>query len=121
MSENLSLECDCTPVWEAKYEPGGGTAPSEAVVDALAAAKDVDPLELKPLDRRIDVEALDRLFGRRNGDTESGTTVLSYTIDGWNLFVRDDGRVVVCDPDGPADPSPIFDRADGERVAHSPD
>jgi len=66
-------------------------SPSEAVVEALADAKGVDPLELDPLYDAIDPDALDALFdgaadGRRQGRVEFRTA-------GYRVEVTATGRV----------------------------
>lgn len=69
-------------------------SPSEAVVEALADAKGVDPLELDPLYEVIDPDALDALFdgaaadGRRQGRIEFRTA-------GYRVEVTSTGRVHV--------------------------
>ena len=105
--EQLSLRCDCTPVAETRYGRGEAS-PTDAVVTAIAAASDVDPTAFTPLHEFVDTDALERMFDRARDDGPAGR-ILGFTVDGWNVFVCDDGRVRVCDPSGPSDPSPIFD------------
>lgn len=108
-TDQLSLQCDCTPVADCRYDSAADATPTEAVVRAIAAASDLDPTTFTPLHEYIDTEALDRLFDEERGDDGRSRRVLGFTVNGWNLFVRDDGRIRVCDPSGPAGTSPIFD------------
>lgn len=66
-------------------------------------------MDLPSLHDSIDPDAIDQLFERQSGDADSTGGILCFTVNGWNVFVRDDGRIRVCDPTGPADPSPVFD------------
>lgn len=105
----LSLQCDCTPVGDVRYDRDGDRSPTEAVVMAIAALTNTEPTDVAPLYESIDVDALDRLFENRSAGRDPSETVLGFTVNGWNVFVRDDGRIRVCDPAGPDDPSPVFD------------
>lgn len=107
-SDRSPLVCDCTPVVDVAFGSDGGRPPSEAVVDAIAAAADADPRDLPPLYGSVDPEALDHLC-RRQGTPGPSGTVVGFAVGDWNVFVRDDGRIRVCDPTGPPAPSPVFD------------
>ncbi len=78
-----------------------------AVIDAVAEAADTDPTELPPLYESVDPDALDALFGRDGGRGDAALS-LSFTVDSWNVFVRADGKVRVCDDTQPTDPEPAF-------------
>lgn len=93
--ERSSIDCGGTPVSETQY--GGTTRPSDAVVDALAEAEGISPLDLDPLYDAIDPDAVDRIFGYRN-EAIHRTTVLEFTVGDWRVFVGD-GRALVCEPD----------------------
>lgn len=105
----MALECNCTPVRDVEYDVSSDTSPSDAIVRAIAAVSDTEPTDLTPLYDTIDTEALNRLFDGRTRESDAGGKILSFAVSGWNVFVRDDGRIRVCDPSGPDDPSPIFD------------
>jgi len=91
----------------------GDTSPTVAVAEALAAAAGVDPTDLEPLNDAIDCAALDRLFDRDELPT-AAPKVLSFSLEGWNVFVRGDGSVRVCDPHLEAEPAPVFERSVGD-------
>lgn len=103
--------CRCTPVVDRRFD--GDTPPTVAVVEALAAAAGVDPTDLEPLNDAVDCAALDRLFEGGEPST-AAPRVLSFSVDGWNVFVRDDGSVRVCDPDPVVEPAPVFERSVGD-------
>ena len=104
---SLTVYRGCTPVVDATYGRDTEQTPTEAVVDALAEAADVDPLDLSPLYDEIDTEAIDRLF-QEHGGASSSEAILSFQVDKWNVFIRGDGRIRVCDGARPTDPEPVF-------------
>lgn len=67
---------------------------SETVIDAVAEAKDVDPLDLEPLYSTIDPDALDGLFRPTAGSTDS-TMELRFSMAGCQVVIHGDGEVVV--------------------------
>lgn len=97
----------CEPVYEVEYEPEEHRTIVEAVVDALSQAEGVDPTELPPLYDVVDTDALNRLFDPRDRDSVAAT--FSFTVRDWNVFVRGDGRVLVCDATRTVDPTPVFE------------
>lgn len=88
---------------------------STTLARAIAAAKDVDPLDLDPLYESIDPDALDRLF-----DPERGTFGVSpdlrvgFSVSEFDVTVDGSGHVVVEGATKLADrqprTSPDFDR-----------
>ena len=104
----ITLYRGCTPVVDAHYQNDGSETPTEAIIHALAKAADIDPLELPPLYEFIDADALNNLFQQHQGAVDS-EAVLSFKIDNWNLFVRADGRIRICDGTQPTDPQPVFE------------
>lgn len=112
-SDRLSVLCECTPVYDTQYDMESAVTPTEAVVEALTAVENVGPQELDPLYETIDGEALDRLFAHAD-ETGESPAILSFTVDGWNVFVSGDGQIRVCDPDVTVDPAPAFDRVAGD-------
>ncbi|MFB6080948.1 MAG: HalOD1 output domain-containing protein [Haloferacaceae archaeon] len=103
-----SVRCECTPVYDTRYGGERGRPPSVAVVEAIAAVEGVAPTELDPLADAIDPAGLDGLF--EDGAGAPPTKILHFTVRGWNVFVRDDGTIRVCDPDRPTDPTPAFEK-----------
>ncbi|WP_343162636.1 HalOD1 output domain-containing protein [Natronolimnobius sp. AArcel1] len=96
----------CTPVVDAQYEADGEQTPVAEIIDAVATAADVEPVELPPLYEFIDADSLNNLFQHKGAaDSE---TILGFRIDHWNVFVRGDGRIRVCDGTQPTDPQPVF-------------
>ena len=98
----------CTPVVDAQYQRDGAKTPVEAIIDAVAEATTVEPLELPPLYESIDPDALNTLFQQHEGAVDS-EAVLSFRIHHWNVFVRADGRIRVCDGTQPTEPQPVFE------------
>lgn len=82
-------------------------ASASVVVDALAAAVNRDPREVPPLYEYIDPDLLDNLFDQHDGATG---TVLGFQVENCNVFVRTDGRILVCDATDPLpEPEPVFE------------
>jgi hypothetical protein len=91
-----------------EYGEGADWSPSEAVVDAVASAADVEPVDLPPLYEYVDGGALDQLFDRHD-PTADTDAVLSFNIETWNVFVRTDGVIRVCDATRATEPKPVFE------------
>ena len=104
----ITLYRGCTPVVDARYQQDGSESPTEVIIEAVAEAADVEPLELPPLYEFIDPDALDTLFQQHEGAVDS-EAVLSFRIDDWNVFVRADGRIRVCDGTRLTEPQPVFE------------
>ncbi|MBX0285013.1 hypothetical protein EGH22_01615 [Halomicroarcula sp. F28] len=104
-TDNDPAQCRCTPVYETEWT-GSRQPPSMAIVEAVAAAEGVDPMELTPLSEEIDFEAFDRLLSNSAPDT---CGVLSLRLSGWNVFVSGDGRIKVCEPSETAPLTAVFE------------
>lgn len=76
------------------------------IIEALAEAANVSPADLPPLYDHVDIEAIDFLFQKHSSSSEQ--TVLSFQVDHWNVFVRGDGLIRVCDARSKTDPEPVF-------------
>jgi hypothetical protein len=72
--------------------------PTEAVVDAVADARDCDPLDLPPLNDAVDPDALDALFADTAGGTPRYGGYLTFHYCDCTVTVSGVGTVVV-DPD----------------------
>jgi hypothetical protein len=67
---------------------------SAAVVEAVAEAEGVSPMELQPpLHYSVDVDALDELF-RPEKNATGGNLIISFVYAGYEVTVRD-GEIVV--------------------------
>lgn len=108
-ADQLSLHCGCTPIGDIQYNGEDDLPPAQAVVKAIAGVTNTDPSDLPPIYDHVDPDALDAMFTEDNRPTNSTRRILSFTIGDWNVFVRDDGRIRVCDPTGPDEMSSIFD------------
>ena len=97
----------CTPVVDAECDIESGDSLTEAITWALADAIGADPTAVPPLFDYVDPDALNALFSRPASAT-AGETLLSFQVDSWNVFVRSDGRIRVCDATGSTDPEPVF-------------
>ena len=77
-----------------EQERGVAEPISSAIVDAVAAAAGVDPLELPPLNRSIDPDALDALFAPGVGDSYQTGTVECRHGD-YEIRVVCDGDITI--------------------------
>lgn len=107
VNRQLHVYRSCTPVVSIRYETEGYQTPSMAIVEAVAEAEGIDPAELPPMYEIVDSDAVDRLFTSYD-EAEESEAVLSFTHDHWNIFVRGDGEIRVCDATQSTDPEPIF-------------
>lgn len=96
----------CTPIVDTTFDGADDTLPTEVIIDAIATAAGVDPLELPPLYDFVDPDAVNKLFQKHD---VTRNALLSFTMDSWNVFVRADGKIRVCDATRPTDPEPIFE------------
>lgn len=104
-----TVYCSCAPVADAEYSDGNDRSPVTVIVETLASAADVDQTDLPPLYEFVDPDAINALFERRR-EAEDADALLSFQVDTWNVFVRADGRIRVCDVTRPVDPEPVFER-----------
>ncbi|WP_411963939.1 HalOD1 output domain-containing protein [Haloferax sp. YSMS24] len=73
---------------------------SKAVVEAVAAAKDVDPLSIQPLYEVVDPDALDLLFASPSSETIRSGGHVEFTIEDCTVRItvtQDDVDVEVTD------------------------
>lgn len=95
----------------ARRKADGSTAPlpgysgrtdrqsiAERVVEALAAAEGVSPIDLdEPLYESVDAEALDALFAPQlDGSPRSGEGHVEFSSNGYRVVVGKDGDVLLC-------------------------
>ena len=113
MSDQLAVSFECTPVGSAIYEADSTRQPAEVIAEAVADAEGVDPTELSPLYESIEPDALNRLFGQ-NGHQSNPDKAFCFTYEGWNVFVRGDGRIIVGDPDNLSKPTSLWKAAAGD-------
>lgn len=106
----LTVYCSCTPIVDAWFERDGGQTLTEALTGAVARAEGVSVTDLQPLYEVIDLDALMQLFDG-HGRTVDPESIVGFRIDTWNVFVRGDGRIRVCDGTVPTDPAPVFEDA----------
>lgn len=73
------------------YAPEDYERTSEAVVSAVGAATDSDPLSLPPLYEAVDPDALDAMFDRSGAGTG---VIVSFPFAGYDVVV-DDGTILL--------------------------
>ena len=70
-------------------------SPAEQVVEKLAAARGVEPVEMdRPLNDSIDPDALDAIFApRHDGAPRTGDGYVEFSAYGYRVRVRKNGTV----------------------------
>jgi hypothetical protein len=68
---------------------------SEAVVDRVAAARNVEPWDLSPLGERINADALDNLFRTSTAVGASSNLSTSFAYVGETVIVDEEGVSLV--------------------------
>lgn len=90
--------------YETRHDGDDGPL-SVAVVEAVATATETDPLEIAPLHRTVDPDALDHLFEPADEDGKASGW-LRFSFAGCRVAVRSDGHIGVEPldrrPDAPA-------------------
>lgn len=72
---------------------------SEAVVTAVAEAKDISPLEVEPpLATVVDPDSLNALVERMSGAVTAPRCLVEFTYSGHQVTVTGDGNVSLDDP-----------------------
>jgi len=102
-----TVRCTCKPVVGTRFGGETGRDPSLAVVEALAAAEEVPPTELEPLGEKIPLDAIDRLLGDAAGTDQH--VYLRFRAAGWDVFLRGDGAIRICDPECQTEPVSVFE------------
>ncbi|WP_435096627.1 HalOD1 output domain-containing protein [Halorubrum sp. N11] len=92
----------------AEYSAESDRSPVEATIEARSEAAEVDTLELPPIDDFVDPDAINQLFGKHSGASKAENLVSSQ-VNTWNVFIRNDGRIRICDNTQLTDPEPVFE------------
>ena len=106
-TESLALYRRCTPVVDRRYDTDGDRTLVDALVEAVASAEGVDPVDLAPLYESVDLDALSRLLEGHSG-TANTKAIFGFQYRSWNVFVRADGHIRVCDSTKDTAPEPVF-------------
>lgn len=104
-----TVRCTCKPVVGTRFGGERGRDPSLAVVEALAAAEEVPPTELEPLGETVPLDAVDRLLTDPAGRGQD--VHLRFRAAGWEVFLRSDGAIRICDPDCQTAPGSVFEKS----------
>ena len=84
---------DFDVVLSEQYDPGNGVPMSVYVVRLVAIASDARPVDLDPLGRHVDADALDRLYGPALlADADTSVSV-QFAYEGYTVVIEADGTV----------------------------
>ena len=93
---------DDTGAYSISYD-WSEVSPSTAIMESVSAIEGVDPVELDPLHRVLDPDALDELLARPVC-SESAPLEISFRYGSVDVVARRDGRIDLRpDDDGSAD------------------
>lgn len=82
-----------TDAYRATFDWADPDQPSAALVEVIARARGLDPIEVEPLHDHLDPDALNALFARESLNGRTGSVTI--TIDGYRVRIEGDGQVVV--------------------------
>jgi hypothetical protein len=103
----MTVYRDCTPVADAWYDVDGKETLIGELTKILSDVVGTPVTELPPLYEHIDTDALTRLLENHDGASEANAT-LGFEFEEWNVFVRADGRIRVCDGTKPTEITTVF-------------
>ncbi|NGM68362.1 hypothetical protein G6M89_04955 [Natronolimnobius sp. AArcel1] len=75
-----------------RYDIADDQSVTEAVIDAVATATGISPIELPPLYDSVDPDALNTLFDRQR---EGSALEMGFFYSDYRIVVEGDGRVIV--------------------------
>ena len=104
---NETVYRECPSVVDSHSEVEPNQSPAEAIVDAVTAAAEENPLASTPLYEYVDPDAVNMLFDHPG--SEKSEVLLRLTIETWVVFVHADGRIRVCDGTKTTEPQPVFE------------
>lgn len=96
MPGSIATSDEWQSIHRENYDTEPEKTPADAVVRALAVATGRDPMDCPPLYEYVEPDALNKLFDGCNTETDS-ETLLQFTYDDWQVFVRGGGTVTVCE------------------------
>lgn len=95
---------DRRDVYRTRHDPESGDPVWYAVIEAVAAVRGVDPLEVEELGAVFDLDAFDSLFvAPESGGPSDADARLSFVLDGCPVIVTAGGVIEVAEPDGSDD------------------
>lgn len=77
-----------------QYDPAQNRQITEAVIDALAAANECDPLDLPPLYEAVDPDALE-LIVREPNAAPTRSCFIGFQLGEWGVIVTGSGEIQV--------------------------
>lgn len=108
VGQDMGLFRTSVPIVDADYAVESGRPPAEAIIEDIAAAADIDPMDLPPLYQFVELEAIDELF-QNHGQKKETNALFCFQMDQWNVFISSDGKIRVCDATEHVEPEPIFE------------
>ena len=112
------ISVDGTPVYQTRFDPVNPATLPETIVFAIASVMETPPLELPPLNDRIDLEALAAFVEHATEHSGNVTASIEFSLETWNILVRCDGSVVISESSSKAS---TRDDASGQRTPSESD
>lgn len=105
--EGRTIYCDGTFATATTYREDENRSPVEVLIDAVAEAADVGPVELPPVYDYVDPDAVNRLFEDQS-KVRDANTHLSFKMESWYVFINANGDIRVYDATKPSETRPVF-------------
>lgn len=96
------------PVVDINYDNDSDKTFPETLVLAIAKAEGVPATDLPLLYDIIDPESLAQLLDRHKG-VDATEAVITFQFGTWDVFIRVDGRIRICDRSRFTKPKPVFE------------
>lgn len=106
-SETIN-HCNGKVVRADRWDPISGESPAARIIETVASAAECDPLDLPPLFDFVDPETINRHVQPRDQDTPTQRVLTFAYADSWQVYLRGDGEIRVCDRSIHSDPRPVF-------------
>ena len=90
---------DRTGTYRLAFDRSADGSPSVSIVLAIATIEGVDPADLPPLDYTVDTDALDALFGSRDGRGARMDGSLTFEYEGYRVTTASEEIVFDPSPD----------------------
>lgn len=97
MEKNYTDGNQQTETYTAKYDWGDRRTLSGAIVTLIADIKDVSPLDLEPLHRSVDPDALNQILAPMPGGDDRRSGHVSFVFESHHITVYGDGEIAIAD------------------------
>lgn len=94
---SATIRCECEPVVESQYERSDARSVVGAIAKTLEELSGDESSNRTPLYDAIDPDVLEGFVEHQGNRATATDALVQFSIDNWNVFVRGDGLIRVCD------------------------